>query len=169
MSLIEAFLSTWSAARATFGDDRPLEGGFPGNVVGRLQSDVSGAGPGELWSGRSADAYGELNSQHAQSFTALADLDRRMTVHLDQLASVVAEGRQQLDDVRRRVVDLAAALPPHVEPDDVLRPVVGQAVDRLVEIIARSHASVTALVAGIEDMADEYRAVTAQQPGGSSS
>ena len=159
MSLVEAFLSTWSAARATFGDDLPLDGGFPGDVVSRLQSEVAGAGPGSSWGGRSADAYHELNTQHAQSFTALADLDRRLTAHLDELAAVVAAGREQLEDLRGWVVDVADSVPPDVVPDDVLAPVVGQAVDRLVEIITRSHASVTALAADIEHVADGYRSV----------
>lgn len=160
MSLVEAFLSTWSKARATFGDDRPLDGGFPGDVVGRLQSEVADARPGDMWSGAAADGYHTLNSAHAQSFTALADLDRRVTAHLDELAAVVSAGREQLDDLRQWVVDVADGLPEGVEPDDVLAPVVGQAIDRLVEIIVRSHASVTDLAAGMTTMAAEYRAVS---------
>lgn len=167
MSLVQAFLATWSAARATFGDDRPLDGAFPGDVVGRLQADVENAGPGGVWDGAAADRYRELNAEHARSLGALADLDRRTTGYVDELAAVVAAGRHQLDDVRQWVIDMVDSLPPDVDADDALVPVLGQAIDRIVDIIVSSHAAITAAATGIDAVATEYRAVGAQRAGGS--
>lgn len=167
MSLVEAFHTTWFIARDTFGDDRPLDGGFPGDALGRLQADVAGAGSGAMWSGSAADGYDDVNSRHAQSFTALAELDRRLTVHFDELAAVVTAGRDQLDDVRSWIADLVASLPPDVRADDELLPVLGQAIQRVVEVIVRSHSAVTAVAVGIGALTGEYMDVRGQRLGGS--
>ena len=65
MSVLNAFLSTWSNARKTFGEGTPQPGAQYDNsaTLRGLQSTVESAAPGSKWTGGAADAYGAANTQ----------------------------------------------------------------------------------------------------------
>ena len=66
MSVLDAFLSTWSNARATFGEGVPQPGtGYDQSAsLTTLKSDLDQAAPGTHWSGGAATVYGNANTEH---------------------------------------------------------------------------------------------------------
>jgi hypothetical protein len=65
VSVLNAFLSTWSNARQTFGEGAPQTGepyDNSGTLQG-LQSTVQTAAPGSKWTGGAANAYGAANTE----------------------------------------------------------------------------------------------------------
>jgi hypothetical protein len=111
--VLNAFLSTWSNARQTFGEGAPRSGaGYDkSGALRQAQSTVQTAAPGSRWTGGAANAYGAVNAEHARLIGQLAGLDQRLSAHVDQSAEVVATGRRELDSVRKWVVDAAASTP----------------------------------------------------------
>ena len=60
MSVLDAFLSTWSNARSTFGDGPPRTGAQY-DSSGKLtesQNNVNSAAPDGRWTGTASNAYG---------------------------------------------------------------------------------------------------------------
>jgi hypothetical protein len=167
VSVLEGFLATLAKARATFGEGVPDH--FDGQALTRLRDHVAAAGPGQHWTGEAASAYGAVNSEHAKTLGALAELDRKLAPHMQEAARVVAAGRHELDTLRQWVVDLAASLPPELDHDQELAPVVQQATRHVTEIVTRSNAELNAIGAKIQGFGAEYAAVSRQRFGGSSS
>jgi hypothetical protein len=165
VSVLEGFLTTLANARATFGEGVPDH--FDGEALSRLHTELAAAVPGPHWSGQAASAYGAVHAEHSQVLGALAELDKRMAPHLDEAASVVAAGRQELDSLRQWVVDLAGSVPPEANQDEVLNPVVKQATSQVIEIITRSNAELNVIGARIQGFRAEYTALTSQRFGNS--
>jgi uncharacterized protein YukE len=161
VSVLEGFLTTLTNARATFGEGIPEH--FDGEALSRLHADLAAAAPGRHWSGQAASAYGTVHDEHRQVLGALAELDKRIAPHLDEAARVVAGGRQELDSLRQWVVDLADSLPPEVNHDQELTPVVHQATGQIIEVISRSNAELNAIGAKIQGFSGEYAALTSQR------
>jgi hypothetical protein len=113
MGVLDGFLSTWSNARATFGDGDPPAGAQYDRSaqLRQAQTDLASAAPGSHWSGAAATAYGKANEDHRQVIGQLAGLDQRLSAHVDQSAQAVTKGRQDLDAVRKWVVDAAGSVP----------------------------------------------------------
>ena len=63
VSVLDAFESTWSNARSTFGDGTPETGAqFDGSAkLTQLQNSVSTAAPDGRWTGPASSAYGAAN------------------------------------------------------------------------------------------------------------
>lgn len=63
MSVLDAFMSTWSSARSTLGKGAPLEGAaFDRSAqLRQAQTGVESAAPGSRWTGTAAEAYSVAN------------------------------------------------------------------------------------------------------------
>ncbi|SEH62803.1 protein of unknown function [Mycolicibacterium rutilum] len=158
MGVLDAFLSTWSQARATFGEGAP-QGGAGIDNSARLQaaqSDVQSAAPGADWSGAGSDSYADMNSRHATALGVMAGLDKRLAGEVDRAAAVVAAGRTQLDSVRQWVVDAASTVPRTMAGDQMLWPVVSKGASDVADIIQKSHGDLAAIAQRMRGIGSEY-------------
>ena len=66
MSVLDAFLSTWSNARQTFGEGTPQPGVQYDNSgkLRQLESNLASAAPGSRWTGTAATRYDAANTAH---------------------------------------------------------------------------------------------------------
>ncbi|WP_235571736.1 EspA/EspE family type VII secretion system effector [Mycobacterium sp. Root265] len=168
MGVLDAFMSTWSNARATFGAGTPQDGAaFDGSsTLRRLQEQVGAAAPGRQWTGTAADAYAAVNTEHGRVLGALADLDRRLREQVDQSARLVSTGRESLDATRRWVTDAAATVPPTAAGERMLVPIVQKGVAEVIDTVTRSNSDLNAVGARIAALGEEYRALGIQKFGG---
>lgn len=113
MGVLDGFISTWSNARETFGQGVPATGEQfdDSGPLTTMQSNVESAAPGSRWTGAGAAAYQTANADHGKVFAQLAALDKQLSSHVTASSEVVAAGRQNLDTIRKWVVDGAAAVP----------------------------------------------------------
>nr|WP_090280003.1 EspA/EspE family type VII secretion system effector [Mycolicibacterium komanii]CRL76083.1 ESX-1 secretion-associated protein A, EspA [Mycolicibacterium komanii] len=158
MSVVDAFLSTWSRARATFGEGTPQDGDGLDNsaLFESLRDEVEAAGPGSDWTGSGAEGYRDQNARQARTLGAMAELDRRLAAEVDRSAEVVQAGRRELDAVRQWVVDAAATVPATPEGERMLWPVVSKGAGEIAEIIQRSHRDLEAIAARMRALGAEY-------------
>src|SRR5260370_4252093 len=138
---MNAFLSTWSNARQTYGEGAPQTGAqYDGSsTLDQLQSTVQTAAPGAKWTGSAANAYGAANAEHGRVLGQLAGLDQRLSAHVDQSAAVVAAGRRDLDAVRKWVVGAAANVPQNAAGERMQMAIVQKGLSQVQEIIQRSN------------------------------
>src|SRR5690242_8573030 len=103
-------MTTWKNARQTYGEGTPQEGSSydASQTLTRVGETVTSAAPGGSWTGDAATAYDTANTNHAQTFTKFADLDRRLGASINASANIVSTGRQNLDSIRQWVADAAA-------------------------------------------------------------
>lgn len=165
MGVLEAFTSTWSNARSTFGQGAPQPGeSFDASaILGRLQSDLGAAAPGSRWTGSAAAAYDAVNTEHRRVIGELGELDQRLKDQIDQSARVVAAGRTDLDAVRKWVLDAATSVPRNAAGERMLVPIVGNGISQVADIIQRSNADLNAIGASIRGLDAEYRALGDQK------
>ena len=106
MSALDAFLATWTTARATFGSGEPQTGEqFDGSrQLEELRAAVHTAAPGGHWSGGAATAYDGKNTGHAGVIGRLAGLDIQLGPYVTESATVVSAGRKNLDTIRSWVL-----------------------------------------------------------------
>ena len=167
MSVLNAFLSTWSNARQTYGEGTPQTGAqYDGSsTLNQLQSTVQTAAPGSKWTGGAANAYGAANTEHGRVLGQLAGLDQRLSAHVDQSAEVVAAGRRDLDAVRKWVVDAAASAPQNAAGERMQMAIVQKGISQVQEIIQRSNGDLNAIGGKIRGLGDEYQALGNQKFG----
>jgi len=165
VSVVNAFLSTWSNARQTFGEGEPQPGAQYDNsgALRGLQSTVESAAPGSKWTGGAANAYGAANTDHARVFGQLAGLDQRLSAHVDESAQVVAAGRRELDAVRKWVVDASASTPQGQAGEQMRLAIVQKGVSQIQEIIQRSNGELSAIGGKIRGLDGEYQALGNQK------
>ncbi len=159
MGVLDAFLATWTEARATFGEGAPKDGSpFDGSptLLG-LQSEVHRAGPGDHWLGQGSDGYASANEEQARVLGDAASLDRRLAAEMDRAVGVVSTGRRDLDKVRQWVVDAAAAVPRTAEGDGVLYSTISRGSGEIVEILQRSHDDLNAIAGRIRGIDTDYQ------------
>lgn len=171
MSLLDAFLSTWSKARDTFGDGTP-EGGaqFDGSSrLQQMQTDVQAAAPDDRWQGTAAEAYATTNQNHAAVYGKLAELDKRMAIEIDNAANVVTAGRQKLDDIKSWVVSAAGALPDTETGRQQLIPIVSKGFSEISDIIRKSTDGMTDIGGRVQDLKGEWEDVKNNQRFGTGS
>lgn len=168
MGVLDAFMSTWSNARNTFGAGRPQDGAaFDGSsTLRRLQDRVGAAAPADRWTGSAANAYGAVNTEHARVLGALADLDRRLRDQVDQSARLVSGGRDSLENTRRWVTHAAAGVPRNAAGDRILMSIVQKGVAEVIDTVTRSNTDLNAVGARIAALGEEYRALGNQKLGG---
>jgi EspA/EspE family len=165
VSVLNAFLSTWSNARQTYGEGTPQTGAqYDGSsTLNQLQSTVQTAAPGSKWTGGAANAYGAANTEHGRVLGQLAGLDQRLSAHVDQSAEVVAAGRRDLDAVRKWVVDAAASVPQNAAGERMQMAIVQKGISQVQEIIQRSNGDLSAIGGKIRGLGDEYQALGNQK------
>lgn len=161
VGVLDAFLATWSRARAAFGDGAPQDGsGYDQSPeLLELRDEVAGAGPGQHWRGRGSDAYGHANDKQAGVLGEAARLDRRLRAEVDKSAEVVAAGRRELDGVRQWVLDAASEVPQTAEGERMLYPVVSRGSGEIVEILERSAADMRSISTRIGGIGAQYQAL----------
>jgi hypothetical protein len=165
--VLNAFLSTWSNARQTYGEGTPQTGAqYDGSsTLNQLQSTVQTAAPGSKWTGSAANAYGAANTEHGRVLGQLAGLDQRLSAHVDQSAEVVAAGRRDLDAVRKWVVDAAASVPQNAAGERMQMAIVQKGISQVQEIIQRSNGELNSIGGKIRGLGDEYQALGNQKFG----
>ncbi|PXX13370.1 EspA/EspE family type VII secretion system effector [Mycolicibacterium moriokaense] len=167
MSVLNAFLSTWSNARQTYGEGTPQPGAqYDGSAtLNRLQSTVQTAAPGSKWTGGAANAYGAANTEHGRVLGQLAGLDQRLSAHVDESAQVIAAGRRDLEAVRKWVVDASANLPQNAAGERMQMTIVQKGISQVQEIIQRSNGELNSIGGKIRGLGDEYQALGNQKFG----
>jgi hypothetical protein len=168
VSVLNAFLSTWSNARQTYGEGTPQTGAhYDGSsTLNQLQSTVQTAAPRSKWTGSAANAYGAANTEHGRVLGQLAGLDQRLSAHVDQSAEVVAAGRRDLDAVRKWVVDAAANVPQNAAGERMQMAIVQKGLSQVQEIIQRSNGELNSIGGKIRGLGNEYQALGNQKFGG---
>jgi uncharacterized protein YukE len=167
VSVLDAFLSTWSNAKATFGEGSPQTGDrYDGSSqLRRLQGNLEAAAPGSRWTGTAADAYGTANADHGKVLGQLAELDQRLGAQINQSSQLVATGRNDLDAVRKWVVDAAAAVPNGANREQTLMPIVSKGLSQVTEIVSKSNEDLVQIGATISALGSEYAALGDQKIG----
>jgi len=165
VGVLDAFLSTWSNARSTFGEGTPQTGAQFDNSVSlrHMQATVQSAAPGSNWTGGAANAYGAANAAHAEVFGKIADLDQRLSAKVDQSAQVVGTGRRNLDTVRQWVLDAAAAVPPGKNREQMLMPIIQRGLSQLSQIVTKSNGDLNKIGGEIVGLRAEYDALSSQR------
>lgn len=158
MGALSGFLSTWSAAHATFGGGTPIGGARfdQSTQLQDLQQSVTSAAPGSTWMGGGSNSYADANLKHASTLGALSDLDRRLGTEIDRSAAVVAAGRRDLDAVRKWVVDAAATVPNTAAGQRMLYPIVSKGTRDIRDIVNRSHGDMSAIAERIRGIGAGY-------------
>lgn len=158
MGALEAFLSTWTQARTTFGEGTPSDGAEfdRSSRLRQLQVAVESSAPGSDWTGSGSEDYAEANSRHARTLGHLAELDTRLGAEVERSAAVVAAGRRDLDAVRKWVLDAAATVPNTAAGERMLWPVVSRGASEIADIINRSNGDLAAIAQRIRGIGGEY-------------
>ena len=168
MGVMDAFTSTWSRARTTFGEGTPQTGdAFDGSAqLGRMDSELSAAAPGSTWTGTASAAYDAANTEHRRVIAELGRCDRRLRSQIDRSAQVVTAGRADLDTVQKWVRDAAGAVPAGTTGDRMLLPIVKRGIGDVAQIVARSNGELNTIGAGMRALEADYRALGIQRFGG---
>lgn len=160
MNALDAFLSAWDQARATFGEGAPIEGTEfdKGTQLRALQDAVQSAGPGEHWTGTAADNYAEANARHAARVGQIAELDERLGAEITRSAEVVLAGRRELDALRQWVTDAAqsSSQTGTAAADRALWSTISKASGEMAEIVERSHQTLDSVARRIHALGDEF-------------
>ena len=161
MSVLDGFISTWSQARETFGQGVPATGEQfdKSGPLTTMQSNVESAAPGSRWTGVGASAYQTANADHGKVFAQLAALDKQLSSHVTASSEVVAAGRQNLDTIRKWVVDGAAAVPPGKNHDQMVMQIVNKGLGQLREIVTKSNGDLATIGGKIRGLGGEYDAL----------
>ena len=158
---LHGFLTVWSDADATFGDGVPHGGRqFDASADLRgMQADLRAADPGPDWTGAAADAYGAVHTEHRRVLGALAELDARLAVQVDESARIVSAGRDDLVALRQWVLDAAAGVPDTVAGQRLTLLIVQDGIDRIVGIVRRANGDLAVVGAELARLGELYRAV----------
>jgi hypothetical protein len=165
MSVLDAFLSTWSNARSTFGDGPPHTGAQY-DSSGKLtesQNNVNSAAPDGRWTGTASNAYGAANHEHGRVLGQMAGLDQRLASEVTASANVVTSGRRDLDAVRKWVLDVASTAPQNQAGERMMLPIVQKGLKDLTDIVRRSNGDLNAIGGRIQAIGHEYQALGNQK------
>lgn len=164
MTVIEAFLSTWSHTRRAFGNGAPVSGDQydNGGRLRELEASLESATPGTRWTGSAATGYAEANTQQRLAIAQLAELDQRLTEEIDRSARVVDVGRRDLADVRKWVLDAAAGVPTDQAGEQMKMAIAQRGLEQLQEIVQRSSAESHSIAESIRGLGNEYQALDNQ-------
>lgn len=167
MTALNAFLTTWSNARSTFGGGSPQTGAQYDNsgTLRQLESGLEAAAPGSRWTGSAATAYGTANTEHRRVIGEMAGLDQRLSAHVDQSAEVVAAGRRDLDSVRSWVVAAASSVPPGAAGEKMMLPIAQKGIGQVIDIVQRSNGDLNSIGESIRALGGEYQLLGNQKFG----
>ena len=163
--MINAFMTTWSSARQTYGEGTPATGAQYDNsgALRRLESGLAAAAPGSRWTGAAAIAYDNANTEHRRVLGQLAGLDQRLAAEVDNSALVVDAGRRKLDALRQWVVHAAASAPPGQAGEQVKMAIAQKGLAQLQEILQKSNGESNAIGGRIRGLEEEFRALGNQK------
>lgn len=161
LGVLEAFLSTWSKARATFGAGTPEPGSSYDDsaTLTGLRGDLDAAVPTAHWSGDAAEAYGAANADHRRVVSDLVTLDRRLADQIDRSAQIVTAGRQDLEAIRDWVIAAAASVPRNRAGELMVAPIVQQGLAQLAEVVTRANADLSTVGGDIATIGREFQAL----------
>ena len=165
MSVLDAFLSTWSNARSTFGDGPPRTGAQY-DSSGKLtesQNNVNSAAPDARWTGTASNAYSAANHEHSRVLGRMAGLDQRLASEVTASANVVTSGRRDLDAVRKWVLDVASTARQNQAGERIMLPIVQKGLKELTDTVRRSSGDLNAIGGRIQAIGHEYRALGNQK------
>jgi hypothetical protein len=165
VSVLDGFYTTWSNAKATFGEGTPQTGEqYDGSAkLSQAQSTLDSAAPGSRWTGAASTAYGAANAEHQRIIGELSGLDKRLAAQVNQSAEVVANGRTQLDAVRQWVTDAAASVPPGRNQDRILMPIVSKGIGQVMDIVQKTNGELGSIGGKIRGIGGEYTALGDQK------
>lgn len=165
MSAVDAFLSTWTHARAIFGDcvPRPGEVFDQSSRLNQLKSSLDEADPQRYWSGAAASQYGAVNAEHRRVVRELGTLDRQLAQPVDQSAQIVTAGRRDLDSIRQWVLAAAASVPSNPAGQPMLAAISANGLARVSEVIIRANRELGAVGERIQTIGERYRELGAGQ------
>ena len=160
--MLEAFESTWSKVRSTFGQGIPQQGEAFDNSgqLRELQRQVASAAPGHRWTGSAAEAYASTNDRHGAVLGRMAEVDLRLRVEVDRSAAVVAAGRRELDAVRDWVRAAASSVPNNAAGERMLVSIVGKGANDMSTIVRRANGDLADIAERVRDIGTEYQALT---------
>ncbi|WP_246231364.1 DUF6973 domain-containing protein [Mycolicibacterium sediminis] len=158
---MNAFLATWSQARAAFGQGAPPDGSeFDQSAqLSQMQDRVRSAAPGSAWSGSASDVYADANSRQAEKLGRISELDQSLGNEVGRSAAVVSAGRRDLDAVKQWVTSAAATVPQMAGGDQLLWPIVRKGSADMAEIVNRSNGELSSIAGRIRGLGGEYDAV----------
>lgn len=159
--MLQAFLATWAQARDTFGEGQPKTGEEFDNSA-RLQNlewIVRTAARADEWWGAAATAFAETNTRHADTIGDLARLDQRLSSYVTESAQLVANGRQNLHEIRNSVLAAAQSVPVGPLREQTLMAVVQHGLALLSDLVWRSNSQLTTIGGRIQRLSEEYAAL----------
>ncbi|BBY31272.1 EspA/EspE family type VII secretion system effector [Mycolicibacterium sediminis] len=168
MSVLDAFDSTWSKARATFGEGAPSTGDQfdQSSRFRQMQTTTESAAPGGQWTGTASSAYDAKNTKHAAKFGEMAALDRQLGAKIDESAQIVQTGRQNLDSVRTWVHSAASSIPQGTNRDQKLLPIVKTGLAGVSAIITTSNKEFFRIGGEIGEINKGWQALKEDKPPG---
>ncbi|MCC9186807.1 EspA/EspE family type VII secretion system effector [Mycolicibacterium mageritense] len=171
MGALDAFYSTWSEARETFGQSTPQDGALLDNSskLTQMKTGVEAAAPDARWQGPASEAYAAKNKEHAGVYGKLAELDQKMAAEVTKAANVVTTGRQNLDTVKSWVDSAANSIPPGTsaaDRDNKLLSIATQGISKISDVITTSNAAMSAIGGRVATIKGAWHGIGGNLPGG---
>ncbi|MGV0739877.1 EspA/EspE family type VII secretion system effector [Mycobacterium syngnathidarum] len=162
MGAMDAFYSTWSQARETFGAGTPRDGSQfgDGSHLREMQSKVESAAPDERWQGTASQAYAARNAEHAAVYGKLADLDQRMAAEVNRAATAVTVGRQNLEQTQSWVSSMEASIPPGKSAETMRMILASKGIGQISDVIQQSNDQMSAIGERVRGIGREYAAIS---------
>lgn len=170
MGALDAFYSTWSKARQTFGQGTPQDGTQfdASSKFQQAKAAVEAATAGSNWQGPASEAYAAKNNEHAKVFGRLADLDKRMAAEVTNAANVVAAGRQNLDQVKSWVTSAVNSIPSDTsatDRDKKLLQIAKAGISKVSNIVQTSTGEMNAIGGRVQTIKGEFAALGNEKSG----
>ncbi|WP_276823028.1 EspA/EspE family type VII secretion system effector [Mycolicibacterium mageritense] len=169
MGALDAFYSTWSDARETFGQGTPQDGGKLDNSsqLMQMKAGVEAAAPDGRWQGPASEAYGAKNKEHAGVYGKLAELDIKMAAEVTKASNVVTTGRQSLEDTKSWVDGMVKALPSGLSTSDrenKLLSIANQGIGQVSNIVTNATNDMTTISQSVQSLKGRYDAIANGKP-----
>ncbi|OKH68267.1 hypothetical protein EB73_16350 [Mycobacterium sp. SWH-M3] len=169
MGALDAFYSTWSDARETFGQGTPQDGSNLDNSskLMQMKAGVEAAAPDGRWQGPASEAYGAKNKEHAGVYGKLAELDTKMATEVTNASNVVTAGRQSLDNTKSWVDSAVKALPSGLSTSDrenKLLSIANQGIGQVSNIVTNATNDMTTISQSVQSLKGRYDAIANGKP-----
>lgn len=158
MGALDAFYTTWSQARTTFGEGAPTTGEtFDGSArLREMQSTIESAAPDERWQGTASQAYAAKNAVHAAVYGKLADLEQKIGAEVTNAAAVVTAGRQNLEQTQSWVQGMAASIPSGQSSETMRMILARKGLSQVSDAVQRSTEEMGAIGRRVDDIRKAY-------------
>lgn len=169
MSALDGFYSTWSKARATFGEGTPSDGSHydgSSSQLLRMKGMIESAAPDDRWQGTGSEAYAAANKEHAGVYEKLAELDKKMAAEVTNAANVVTSGRNQLNATKSWVDSAVNSLPSGLSTADrekYLIPIAREGISHVNTTVQNANRDMFAIGTRVTGIKGEYDGLTNQK------